>query len=47
MTRVGRIDQYDLAKCLTEFLWTVIIHGDDVLAHNNWELGEQWLRTYG
>ncbi|KAF8313419.1 hypothetical protein DL93DRAFT_2081116 [Clavulina sp. PMI_390] len=40
-------DQYDFAKCLTEFLWTVIIHGDDVLAHNNWELGEQWLRTYG
>lgn len=43
---VTTIDQYDLAKCLTEFLWTAIIHGDDVLAHTNWELGEQWLRTY-
>lgn len=40
-------DQYDLAKCLTDFIWTTIIHGDDVLAHTNWELGEQWLRTYG
>jgi hypothetical protein len=40
-------DQYDLAKCLTEFLWTTIVHGDDVLMHTNWELGEDWLRNYG
>ena len=39
-------DQYDLAQCLTDFLRMVIIHGDDVLAHTNWEVGEQWLRTY-
>ena len=23
------------------------IHGDDVLAHANWEIGETWLRRYG
>ncbi len=26
---------------------TVTIHGDEVLAHGNWEIGETWLRRYG
>jgi len=25
----------------------VTIHGDDVLAHTNWEIGEKFLRQYG
>jgi hypothetical protein len=25
----------------------VTIHGDDVLAHSNWEISEKWLRQYG
>jgi len=40
-------DRFDLAECLTTLLWSTIVHGDDVLAHTNWELGEDWLRTYG
>lgn len=24
----------------------VTIHGDDVLAHANWEIGPEWLQTY-
>ena len=39
--------RFDLAECLTTLLWSTIVHGDDVLAHTNWELGEDWLRTYG
>ncbi|KAF8325279.1 uncharacterized protein EI90DRAFT_3073689 [Cantharellus anzutake] len=40
-------DRFDLAECLSMFLWTSIVHDDDVLAHSNWELGEDWLRRYG
>ncbi len=40
-------DRFDLAECLSTFLWTAIVHDDDVLAHSNWELGEEWLRRYG
>jgi hypothetical protein len=25
----------------------VTIHGDDVLTHSNWEIGEKFLRKYG
>jgi hypothetical protein len=25
----------------------ITIHGDDVLAHHNWEISEKWLRKYG
>ena len=25
----------------------VTIHGDDVLCHTNWEIGEEFLRRYG
>ena len=29
------------------YLWSAIVHGDDVLAQSNWELGEDWLKRYG
>ncbi|KAL0581981.1 hypothetical protein V5O48_000039 [Marasmius crinis-equi] len=39
--------RFDLVDCLLDYRNNVTIHGDDVLAHNNWELGEKWLRKYG
>lgn len=33
--------------CLYDYRNAVIIHGDDVLAHSNWEISEKWLRQYG
>ncbi|EPQ59928.1 hypothetical protein GLOTRDRAFT_103597 [Gloeophyllum trabeum ATCC 11539] len=39
--------RYDLVDCLHEYRAAVTIHGDDVLAHTNWEIGENWLRRYG
>ena len=29
-----------------DFRNSVTIHGDDVLAHTNWEISEKWLRKY-
>ncbi|KAF8665614.1 hypothetical protein AX16_000070 [Volvariella volvacea WC 439] len=40
-------DRYDLVDCLMEYRQSVTIHGEDVLAHANWEIGEKWLRQYG
>lgn len=40
-------ERYDLVECLMDYRAAVIIHGDDVLAHTNWEIGEQFLRKYG
>lgn len=39
--------RYDLVDCLHDYRAAVTIHGDDVLAHTNWEIGETWLRRYG
>ncbi|KAF8351295.1 hypothetical protein F5887DRAFT_1069025 [Amanita rubescens] len=39
--------RYDLVDCLFDYRSAVTIHGDDVLAHNNWEINEKWLRQYG
>ncbi|KIY49523.1 hypothetical protein FISHEDRAFT_58396 [Fistulina hepatica ATCC 64428] len=39
--------RFDLVDCLLDYRSAVTIHGDDVLAHNNWEIGEKWLRQYG
>jgi len=39
--------RFDLVDCLLDYRNAVIIHGDDVLAHSNWEIGEKWLRQYG
>ena len=38
--------KFDLVDCLLDYRNAVTIHGDDVLAHNNWEVGEKWLRQY-
>jgi hypothetical protein len=40
-------DRYDLVECLIDYRAAVTIHGDDVLAHSNWEIGENFLRKYG
>ena len=34
-------------ECLVDYRMAVTIHGDDVLAHSNWEIGEKFLRKYG
>ncbi|KII95350.1 hypothetical protein PLICRDRAFT_170012 [Plicaturopsis crispa FD-325 SS-3] len=39
--------RFDLVDCLLDYRTAVTIHGDDVLAHSNWEIGESWLRKYG
>ncbi|KAK2466350.1 hypothetical protein APHAL10511_001992 [Amanita phalloides] len=39
--------RYDLVDCLFDYRSAISIHGDDVLAHGNWELSEKWLRQYG
>lgn len=41
---VGRVN---LVDCMHDYAMSVTIHGDDVLAHSNWEIGETWLRRYG
>ncbi|KAH9482856.1 hypothetical protein JR316_0004956 [Psilocybe cubensis] len=38
--------QFELVDCLVDHRRSVIIHGDDVLAHNNWELSESFIRKY-
>ncbi|KAJ7179824.1 hypothetical protein C8R43DRAFT_912276 [Mycena crocata] len=39
--------RFDLVDCLLDYRNAVTIHGDDVLAHSNWEINEKWLRQYG
>jgi hypothetical protein len=39
--------RFDLVDCLFDYRTHVTIHGDDVLAHSNWEISETWLRKYG
>lgn len=41
------IDRYDLLDCAMDLRQSIIIHGDDVLAHSNWEIGEKFIRRYG
>ncbi|KAF8450826.1 hypothetical protein L210DRAFT_3756331 [Boletus edulis BED1] len=38
--------QFSLADCLFDYKKAIKLHGDDVLAHSNWELPEWWLRKY-
>ena len=40
-------DRYDLLDCAMDLRQSIILHGDDVLAHSNWEIGEKFLRRYG
>ncbi|ORX33644.1 hypothetical protein BD324DRAFT_639017 [Kockovaella imperatae] len=38
--------QYDLVSALTDIVLQTRVHGDDVLNHEYWEIGEEWLRKY-
>lgn len=38
--------QFSLADCLYDYKKAIKVHGDDVLAHCNWELSEWWLQKY-
>ncbi|KAF9535096.1 hypothetical protein CPB83DRAFT_843463 [Crepidotus variabilis] len=38
--------RYELVDCLMDMRGSVTIHGDDVLAHANWELGEEFVQKY-
>ncbi|KAL6299126.1 hypothetical protein BKA93DRAFT_742929, partial [Sparassis latifolia] len=38
--------RFDLVDCLHDYRNAVNIHGDDVLAHGNWEITENWLQRY-
>jgi len=35
-----------LTDCYFDYKKAIKLHGDDVLAHSNWELPEWWLRKY-
>lgn len=39
--------RFDLVDCLHEYINSLTLHGDDVLAHLNWEISEKWLRRFG
>ncbi|KAH8113371.1 hypothetical protein DFH11DRAFT_1689528 [Phellopilus nigrolimitatus] len=39
--------RFDLVDALHDYASSLTLHGDDVLAHNNWEIAESWLRRYG
>lgn len=47
LTRNWYLGRFDLVDCLLDYRNALTIHGDDVLAHSNWEIGESWLRKYG
>lgn len=38
--------RFDLVDCLHDYRNAITIHGDDVLAHSNWEISESWLQRY-
>lgn len=40
------LGRFDLVDCLHDYRRAVTIHGDDVLAHSNWEISESWLKRY-
>jgi len=39
-------DKFDLVDLLVDMRSAITIHGDDVLAHQNWELSEAFIRKY-
>jgi len=39
-------EKYDLVDLLVDMRPAITIHGDDVLAHQNWELSEAFVRKY-
>ena len=38
--------RFDLVDALHDYAKNLTLHGDDVLAHNNWEISESWIRQY-
>lgn len=38
--------RFDLVDCMHDLRTAVTIHGDDILAHANWELTPDWLKKY-
>ncbi|CAE6411387.1 unnamed protein product [Rhizoctonia solani] len=38
--------RFDLADCFADLMRAVAIHGDDVLAHANWEISLNWMKRY-
>ncbi|CEL57828.1 hypothetical protein RSOLAG1IB_02572 [Rhizoctonia solani AG-1 IB] len=38
--------RFDLADCFADLMRAVAIHGDDVLAHANWEISLSWMKRY-
>ncbi|KAG8744829.1 hypothetical protein FRC10_009353 [Ceratobasidium sp. 414] len=38
--------RFDFAECFADMMRAVVIHGDDVLAHSNWELSLSWMKRY-
>ena len=47
MLNIRSTGRFNLVDCLHDFASAITIHGDEVLAHANWEIGETWLRRYG
>ncbi|EJF62966.1 hypothetical protein DICSQDRAFT_135222 [Dichomitus squalens LYAD-421 SS1] len=39
-------ERFNLVDCLHDYRLAVTIHGDDVLAHQNWEISDTWLQRY-
>jgi hypothetical protein len=45
-TQSSPAGRFDLAECFADLMRAVVIHGDDVLAHANWELSLSWMKRY-
>ncbi|KAI0692647.1 hypothetical protein BC835DRAFT_1427353 [Cytidiella melzeri] len=39
--------RFNLVDCLHDYRSAITIHGDDVLAHSNWEISESWFARFG
>ncbi|KAI0092779.1 hypothetical protein BDY19DRAFT_506343 [Irpex rosettiformis] len=39
--------RFNLVDCLHDYRNAITIHGDDVLAHSNWEISESWFSRFG
>lgn len=42
----GNIDKFDMAEALVVFMHSVTLHGEDILSHTNWEIGERFLYQF-
>jgi len=39
-------ERYELVDCLMDLRRNITIHGDDVLAHSNWEINAKFVEKY-